>query len=338
MEENKNNQVNSDSGANIASFEGLAAGPQHSTVPEMVGASVDPGSVPVMGVDVAPGPDQTAVQHVPVCNGQKEPEYAHDEDGLPVQNGWAVLAHPPHQTPEDRLKEREEKTSDNEPGKECFPVTPPAHQTHEEVDKYRDMFPNQESGAEGASSSEAGGGSEQNEPTPEQEAGPQDGPAEPDNGEEQPKQLIENPDDPLNGATEQQIQAMLKQVQEMVRIMESQWMSSKKEFELTESHMKMLYKFNEDNRDEMPEGLTDEEKDKWDHFNGLSKLTEQDVVNIFGEGHKIIGIEHTITLDRIRDVVNDFFSWTYAMREYRNIHDAYLQLIYIEEEKNIKEL
>ena len=154
----------------------------------------------------------------------------------------------------------------------------------------------------------------------------------------EPPKAIENPDDPLNDVSVQQIGQLMKQVEEMVKIMENQWNMSKNEFQLTDTHMKQLYQYNEEHRTEMPEGLTEEEQEKWDRFNGLDNIPEEKVEEIFGEGHPIIGVMNTQTIDRIKDCVNDFFNWLSAMKEYRQIHDAYLELIEIEEQKNIDQL
>ena len=156
--------------------------------------------------------------------------------------------------------------------------------------------------------------------------------------EEQPNVAIEDPENPINQVSIKQISQLLKQVEEMVHIMENHWMSSKSEFKITDDHMKKLYQYNETHRTEMPEGLSEEEQENWDRFNGLDNIPEEVVLDIFGEGHPIIGIEHTISIDRIKDCVNDFFAWMSAMKEYRQIHDAYLQLIELEEQKNIEAL
>ena len=147
---------------------------------------------------------------------------------------------------------------------------------------------------------------------------------------------IEDEENPVNETSIKQIGQLLKQVEEMVRIMEGHWNASKREFKLTDTHMKQLYQYNDEHRTEMPEGLSEEEQQQWDRFNGLDNITEEKVLEIFGEGHPIIGIEHTQSIDRIKDCVQDFFSWMSSLKEYRQIHDAYLQLIEIEEQKNIE--
>lgn len=149
---------------------------------------------------------------------------------------------------------------------------------------------------------------------------------------------IEDENNPLTEVSMRNLKNLLKQALEMTKIMEAQWNSSKREFELTDSHMKQLYKFNEEHKKEMPSYLTEEQKNEWDHFNGLDAMTEEDVIHIFGEEHPIIGVMHTQTMDRIKDVTNEFFTWMTTLREYRQINDAYLQLIEEQEELQMEEL
>lgn len=155
---------------------------------------------------------------------------------------------------------------------------------------------------------------------------------------EEPAKAIEDPNDPLNAVSMKNLVALLKQVGEMVKVMETQWASSKEEFKLTDSHMKQLYQYNEEHKQEMPEYLTDEEKESWDHFNGLNDIPEEKVIEIFGEGHPIIGVMNTQTIDRIKSVTSEFFSWMAILKEYGQINKAYLELIEAQEEDQIAAL
>lgn len=147
-----------------------------------------------------------------------------------------------------------------------------------------------------------------------------------------------DPNDPNSDESKKNMKTIIKQAREMVAILENQWMMSKDEFKLTDSHMKSLYKYNEEHRTEMPDNLNEEEQQNWDHFNGLNDITEEAVVEIFGEDHPIIGITHQITQGRIKDVVSDFFSWTLALREYNNVNDAYLAFVEEQEENEMNKL
>lgn len=153
------------------------------------------------------------------------------------------------------------------------------------------------------------------------------------------QELFTDENDPLGkDFNEKDFVAMIKQIGEIVKIMESQWMDTKKEFKLTDTHMKQLYQYNEEHRKEMPDNLSQEEQDTWDHFNGLDNIDEETVLNIFEADHPIIGVMHTQTVDRIKDAVQEFFGWMSALKEYRQVNDAYLQLVEEEEIKEINKL
>lgn len=157
--------------------------------------------------------------------------------------------------------------------------------------------------------------------------------------EDEESMLIGNPDDPLGEEFDaKSYESMMRQMADMIKIMEQSWNSTRDEFKLSDSHLKMLYQFNEENRVPMPDNLTDEQKNEWDHFNGLDKLTDEDIINVFGNDHPIIGVHHDQTVDRIKDSVNEFFAYLSALREYRQVNDAYLMLVDQEEEKEIAKL
>lgn len=156
--------------------------------------------------------------------------------------------------------------------------------------------------------------------------------------DENNKELITDEDHPLTEFTREQIGEMIRQSAQMVEVFESNWRESEKTFKLKDEHMKKLYKFNLENRVERPDYLTSEEEEKWDDFNGLDKLTDEDIIDIFGEDHPIIGVQHDQTIDRIKDVSGDFFNWLNSVKEYNAIQSAYMELIEIEEEKEIDKL
>lgn len=150
--------------------------------------------------------------------------------------------------------------------------------------------------------------------------------------------LDEESSDPLNAVSEKQLRGLMGQVREMMGMLESQWNSSRQEFQLSDTNMKMLYAYNTENAEPMPADLSQEESVKWDNFNGLNNISEEKALEIFGVDHPIIGVQHTQTVDRIKSVVLDFFSWMTSVQEYRQIHDAYMELIELGEAKEIDKL
>ena len=150
-----------------------------------------------------------------------------------------------------------------------------------------------------------------------------------------PNEAIEDVNNPLGGQSIKNITTLLKNLQDMLKIMETQWKTSQREFKLTNEQVQKVYEYNESYYTPMPDNLTQEEIDKYDRFNGLDHISEETVLEIFGEGHPIIGVENTVTIDRLKDCMNDFIAYVSAMKEYKQVHDAYMQLIENEEDRNI---
>lgn len=152
------------------------------------------------------------------------------------------------------------------------------------------------------------------------------------------EELIENPEKPLDQFSDAQIRRMIQTTKEMVEIMENNWNTTKQKFHLTDSQMKELFQYNDQHKTQIPEYATDEEKEKWDHLNGLNNITEEDAIKIFGENSPVIGVTHDITKDRIRDFAEDYLNWMIALREYKNIHQSYIKLMELQEENDINDL
>ena len=152
-----------------------------------------------------------------------------------------------------------------------------------------------------------------------------------------PKKIVD-PNNPYGEDSLKNVAKMVKESGEMVKMMDQLWNQSKKELSITDEHMKQLYQFNEEHKTPMPENLTDEEINKWDHFNGIDQIEDADIRKIFGDEHPVWGVDIDHTRDRIKGAVVDFFNWLAAMRHYREIHDAYLQLIEQGEEESINKL
>ena len=152
------------------------------------------------------------------------------------------------------------------------------------------------------------------------------------------KKAIEDFENPLNEQSSENLANLLRQLESMVQIMQSQWEASARELDLKDVHMRQLAAINDKYKEEMPEHLTEEQRENWDYLNGIDKITDEDIDAIFEEGHKVRGVDHSQTVDRIKGACQDFFAWVSMMKEYRNVHDAYIKLIELEEEKQIEEL
>lgn len=129
---------------------------------------------------------------------------------------------------------------------------------------------------------------------------------------------------------------LLKQVKDLVGIVEQQWGNTKEEFKLTMDHMKQLAVFNKEHMTEKPDDLG--EGEEFDYYNGIDHITEEKVVEIFGEESPIVAPIHDITKDRLKSALEEFFMWNQTLREYRDINKNYNDLLEMKEVEEIKKL
>ena len=154
--------------------------------------------------------------------------------------------------------------------------------------------------------------------------------------EEEPEESAE---ESLSDISRDQIEQMLQTAEMMVNVMRDQWITTMKEYKVDDNIMTAIAEWNDKHREPMPEGLSEEEQEKWDHLNGVDSLTEEAVTEIFGPAPRTVdGVTFEETVANIKGIAETFLGWMTTLREYRNIHDAYLQLIELEEEESLKEL
>ena len=106
-------------------------------------------------------------------------------------------------------------------------------------------------------------------------------------------------------------------------------------YKMGDPEFKALYDFNMEHREERPEDVSEE---KYDRFNGLDKLTEEDVVKIFGKDSPIIEPEHTKTKKKKKKVVDTFISFLTGQQQYNLVYNNYTQLIEDNENDRMNEL
>lgn len=155
--------------------------------------------------------------------------------------------------------------------------------------------------------------------------------------EEEKKPLLEE-GTPLDGMTIDEMDRMMQNLNSMVKMMEDSWTATKMEFKLTEDNMKDLYQYNEQHRTPLPENASEEETQKYDYFNGLNEIPEEEIINIFGEEHPIIGVEISQTRDRIKSAAEDYFNWASALKELSETNIAYMQIVEQDELLKMEEL
>lgn len=139
--------------------------------------------------------------------------------------------------------------------------------------------------------------------------------------------------------TMEQVTQAYQHAREILQIMESTWKSTIATYKIEHSHIEKLTQFNIGNRDPKPETPVKDEAGneiQYDPCNGLLKLTEQDCIDIFGADHPIIGVTHELTLDRVHDAYEDFYNWSNALYEFREIDKAYVEYTDEKEAEQLK--
>ena len=150
------------------------------------------------------------------------------------------------------------------------------------------------------------------------------------------KKVITDEDEPITPNTLRDLRNMLRQVGDVVQIFESTWMATKQRFALSNDNMKELFAYNNNHRypkpDPMPEGET------YDEFNGLDNMTDEEIEKIFGAEHEIYGVDHNVTIQRIKEACTDLNQWTSTLAEYKDIYNQFMILGELNEEKEIEKL
>ena len=162
------------------------------------------------------------------------------------------------------------------------------------------------------------------------------------NNESKEEIVIENkplldPEKPeLNEVTIKQISAMLSQAREWLSTMESVWVDHCRKNNILSQQMRQVHILNNENRVILSDQATEEDKKSYDPLNGINKITVEQSTEIFGDNSSIINKDHNITISNIKVAFDMYTSHLTAMVNYRKLHDSYLELMEIEEDKNLK--
>ena len=120
---------------------------------------------------------------------------------------------------------------------------------------------------------------------------------------------IKDEDNPLDKQSTENIAQLLKNLEGMVDIMQSQWEASARELDLKDHHMKMLAVVNDRHKIKPPADATEEDLAKWDYMNGIDYITDEEIDEIFEDGHPVRGVDHSQTVDRIKGACQDFHGY-----------------------------
>lgn len=145
-------------------------------------------------------------------------------------------------------------------------------------------------------------------------------------------------DMPLTDENIQSMATLLKQLRRNVDIMQDVWMQTKKDFSLTNEHMYKLHQYNEQHKVPAPVQEDGETPDDYDEFNGLDEIPEEEIENIFGEGHPIFGVHIDQTRDRVKTAASDFFNCLNFTKEYNETERMYHVLLEMKEAQEIEKL
>ena len=127
---------------------------------------------------------------------------------------------------------------------------------------------------------------------------------------------------------------LIVSMRDMIGVVEQMWINYKKSYNITDEHLKALAAFNA----EHCEPKVDDSEEKYDYFNGLNKLTSEDIVKIFGED-SIIGSEaDEKTIKLIKDIVDSYFSWLSGSKQFQQLNNTYTNLIEENEQAKMDEL
>ena len=156
--------------------------------------------------------------------------------------------------------------------------------------------------------------------------------------------------------SDEQISAMVEMIhtfQPVLEMMRSIWEQTRTEWSLNDGVMKEFLAYNKNHRtmpdpdkisekfvNELNESNSDdeEEEEEWDEFNGLDNITSEEVINIVGIDSPIIGVNHDITKQHVKEACADLSNWVNALHEYKEISHALMTVINIKEKQNMDEL
>lgn len=135
-------------------------------------------------------------------------------------------------------------------------------------------------------------------------------------------------DDNITPEMVQNFRTLVSQAYDLVDMMKDKWDETKDKYKLTTDVIDKAYAYARNHATPMPENLSDEEKEKWDSLNGLDNITEAEVIEIFGADHPIIDHDsYDVTKAQVKDCIEDFHNFIYALKEYKDITNALSELV-----------
>lgn len=162
------------------------------------------------------------------------------------------------------------------------------------------------------------------------------------NTEENSEETTESSEDESKNAikdeqeTIKQLRMFLQLAGNTIHEMESKWRMVSSQLKLTNKIVKELYDYNGAHAVPLPEEATAEAHVQYDHFNGLDNLTQEELVNIFGEDHNLVKGDIKENIKIIKNAMGLFINWLASLKEYKEAHKEYENILDAEQEKNIE--
>ena len=142
--------------------------------------------------------------------------------------------------------------------------------------------------------------------------------------------------DSLESVTIEDMDKVINKMRELIGGMEQMWNNYKFGYKVTEEHLKLLADFNAEHCDPKAD---DVDESQYDRFNGLNKMTKEDVIRIFGDNSMIIDPDdHTKTIKTVKDIVESYFGWMTGMKQFKHLENTYMDLIEDNENAKMSEL
>jgi hypothetical protein len=139
----------------------------------------------------------------------------------------------------------------------------------------------------------------------------------------------------------QELQSLMHTVKEMLSYQESIWQQTQSEFNVNSNQMRIIIDYNEANRI-VPEGIDLDDPstypEDFDFVNGINNISEEKLIEIFGEDAEIFGVDQAQTVDRVKWAAQAFYNYMRALFDFNNLSKQYSQIIEDREKLSIEQL
>ena len=141
--------------------------------------------------------------------------------------------------------------------------------------------------------------------------------------------------DPLSDEDIHDIEILMKQIKNMLEILNDIWNKTKTTWQLTNTQMMKLHEYNLSHIN-IPDNSEDNE---YDRYNGVDNISLNDIKSIFGQNHPITKIsDDKERKSVVKECIQDCFNYINIIQEYNQTDIAYRKLLEIKEDQEITKL